>query len=105
MEQEDTDDTELTRIEQTLLMSLALPIVRFAGALVTANRYPAVTPEQFEALRNKIERVLTGTIIGMREPGPPATADELLAVTNEVAVSVVLAVLGDPPGSHLSLVS
>lgn len=90
-----TDD--MNRAELALLLSLGAAMVARAGRITTEARYPNATTEQISAIGRKIEDILTDIIIGMREPGPPPTLEEIAQITDEVAMGAVLAILGDPP--------
>lgn len=87
----------LTRAEQTLLLALTLTTAQHAGKIVEALGYPEVTDAKRVAVLAKVEQVLADVVVGLRDPGPASTPEDLSLVMHEVAVNVVVAILGDPP--------
>lgn len=91
IEIETAEQATLTRAEGSLLTLLGIGIASHLGAL---SRGREVDQAQLTDMRTKAERVLCGTIIGLRGEGPMPTPGELGQVMAEVAEACFQAVVG-----------
>ncbi len=93
-----TTGKQLSRIERTLVLALTMSTIRRTGELARDLGYPEPKQELCRAMSEKIDRVLTETVIGLRgEPGPAVLAEEIDVVVDEVAAASIASVLGAPP--------
>lgn len=91
--------TEMNRTEKALLLAMAVATMQNAGTLAKASGYPQPTSEEFAAIRDMADRVLTETVIGLRDQGPTPMPGEIAQVCREVAEAAILNVLGAPPAA------
>jgi hypothetical protein len=90
-----TDD--MNRTEATLLLAFGLATQVHAGRVAAEAKYPPVAAADMRAIAMHIEDTLTAVIVGLREPGPMPTPEEIAETMRLVAMGAVLAILGEPP--------
>lgn len=90
---------KLTRSEHALALSLVLTCCHRAGRFTTERKYPACSDADRGKIREFLEHHIISTVLGIREPGPDVTIEELSLVIEEMGVAAVIEVLGEPPSS------
>ncbi len=91
------NEVPTTRAEAALILALTHTTSTRAGRITSEYEYPKETPEQRERILEAITRILTTTVLGLRNPGPTVVIGELSTLIEEIAMSVVFSALGDPP--------
>ena len=87
---------ELSRSESALITTLGYATIQRATTLVGEMGMVA-NHEQQIAMGAFIRRIVVGTVVGLRDPGPVATGSEIAQVVEEIAQTAVMETVGLPP--------